>query len=320
MAAPTHGPYGTPILDNFNRADGDPGANWINPYDAAYGKPSISGNHVTAPGGAKSMRWVNAMAVANTEVWGTFAAGAGQLYARSTALLGLTGTTYQLVIVTMGLQLNTYTSGTPSVIASAWLPLSYPPVALSCIGSAIGGWYWDGSGWQLACSVVNGTYASAGYLGVTLSGTLDDFGGGAIALPNPVCCTFTPPVIGTLGLIVTIDATAEANDVGGLSITTHNGGGSTPCTGNAVQEVDVARVPAGHKLVIDGAKHTVTLIDALGVESDGVEYLDLGDAGLDWLEVSQNCNYATCVCVQTAAPCTGGASTTVKIDTQYRRL
>lgn len=56
------------------------------------------------------------------------------------------------------------------------------------------------------------------------------------------------------------------------------------------------------------------------LDNFNVEWLDLGDSGLDWLEVSQGYNYATCCCIQTVAPCSGGGSTLVSVDTQYRRL
>ena len=48
MPNPTTGPYGTPILDNFNRADGDPGANWVGNFYGAEAKPNITSNRIDA--------------------------------------------------------------------------------------------------------------------------------------------------------------------------------------------------------------------------------------------------------------------------------
>jgi hypothetical protein len=196
---------------------------------------------------------------------------------------------------------------------------AYSYFALSCVGSVIAAWVWDGARWMESCSTVDGSTMPGRYLALALapSSSFDDFGGGALPWPPPAeCCTLTVPKTGEIGLIVTFDAAAETDDDGAFAITTH---ASTDGSGDIVQELDVLAIPAGCKLVVDSAKRTCMLIEGDGTVLDGKDYLDTS-SGIDWPVISQGCNYAQSVCIQPLAPCSGGGSTIVSVDTQHRRL
>lgn len=133
------------------------------------------------------------------------------------------------------------------------------------------------------------------------------------------CCMVSPPSIGTLGTIITIDS---PDGVGGLTIGTYK---NCPPSGSdlPILELQVEDVPAGGVFVIDSAqrKCTLTTTDPTTgdpVTVDGIPYLVLPPGtSLEWIEVAK-CDGATCVCVQTTAPCSGGAATTVLVETQLR--
>lgn len=186
MADPTHGPYGSPLLDNFNRADGDPGDNWVGTFYGGDAKPVISGNKIDTGADWKSMRWSTPTLSANCEVWGTPGNSTTLfLAARAPTINAVSGGCYEVGAEFYGSsvsgRLGKYVAGTFSLLAEGKTSAGAAPVALSCLGSLVQSFYWDGSSWVLINAVIDATFTAAGNLGADLYGTLDNFGGGWFA-------------------------------------------------------------------------------------------------------------------------------------------
>jgi len=205
MADPIYGPYGSPIIDNFDRADGDPGVDWVAPFWTGEAKPSISGNRIDAGGYPqttwKAMRRAVPLNHENCEVWAVPSSTSFMnLYARAASLIYPSGGGYQVsCLFPDGYEyIKRKINGTDLRLAGGWeagqSALSgSPPIALSCIGSLLEAYYWDGAAWVLKCSVTDTYWAGAAYLGMDITGTLDNFGGGVLAPVN----TVLPVVSGT---------------------------------------------------------------------------------------------------------------------------
>lgn len=148
------------------------------------------------------------------------------------------------------------------------------------------------------------------------SGACINFEDWLCGVPGPVnCCTVQPPLVGTLGAIITIDCTNEG--VADLAISTF-----TSCppasTDVPVTTMTVSSLLTGSQLVIDSAKRTITYLSPDGIVSDGTPYIALPEGELfPWLEID-SCEPAMCICAQITSPCGGGAFSTVRIDTQLR--
>ncbi|MCK9628463.1 MAG: hypothetical protein M0R37_07715 [Bacteroidales bacterium] len=208
MPDPIRGPYGSPLLDNFNRADGDPGANWAAPYDTAFtDKPNILSNKIDAGGSYKGMRWDTLTDSADCEIFCTPGASAGHgdlfLHARSSATIRSTGGCYYtnsngVSSFSVGIgkwEADVFTTLTTGPVALA----AGTPIALSCIGSLIQAFYWNGANWVLGCAAIDNTFTAAGYLGVGLNGTLDNFGGGWFTTTVTGSTNPTPTLEAALG-------------------------------------------------------------------------------------------------------------------------
>lgn len=131
------------------------------------------------------------------------------------------------------------------------------------------------------------------------------------------CYTIQPPNRGAWGSIIKI--LGGGRGVGEILLDLY----STCPPNRGVDEPDssilVTGVGPGSQLVIDSSQHTVTFIDEEGLESDGLDHIFV-PAGqpLVWIEV-QDCDSAKCVCISTPHPCSGGGSSTIELDLQYRR-
>lgn len=177
MADPTHGPllsFLSPILDDFNRPDGDPGANWTGTY-----KPQIVSQKLYTAGGTETANWYITTESADCEVWGTpGTAGNARVFARSTPsgvyyLRSSAPPSWLIICKDVG--------GGDVTLAECINPLLGAPFALTCIGSLLRGYYWDGSNWINVLSVTDTSLSTVGTIGVQLGGgaTLDNFGGNA---------------------------------------------------------------------------------------------------------------------------------------------
>jgi hypothetical protein len=202
MAYPT-----TPILDNFNRADGAIGSNWI----AGFGDsiPAISTN---AAKGATSGWYGAVWAPSGTpaifgpdcEVRYTLTAGdtAGSQQAMVLARLtnptnGSTFAGYSARIATSQPQIGKFTAGggTYAALASggAVTPAAGDGIGLECIGNVINLYYAPAGAWPgtptLTFTDNSSPITGAGAIGVDWnqsaanSNGMEDFGGGSLASP-----------------------------------------------------------------------------------------------------------------------------------------
>ncbi len=208
MPDPIRGPYGSPRLDDFNRADGDPGSNWVGEFFGGLAKPTISGNKIASGAASKSMRY-SVSASPNGEAWGYFSAiySTEPLFVRatSTVVSGASGDGYTFSYgpsAPASLAIAKYVEGTFSQLTGYWAcPASPAWLGLSAIGSMIQAWRWNGTTWDITAGVVDTDITAAGYLGTYLpaSSTLDSFGGGWVTTSIIGSTNPTPTLEAALG-------------------------------------------------------------------------------------------------------------------------
>lgn len=134
---------------------------------------------------------------------------------------------------------------------------------------------------------------------------------------TPHCCSVDPPVRGVLGGIFTFESVSGMNDVLIEGYATCPTADEEPVT-----SMEIAGVPAGGTVVVDGAKHKITLTipdpdTGELITSDGQSLIVLGSGGIEWPEI-RDCDDIFCFCARTAHPCSQGGDTTVQIETQLR--
>jgi len=196
VANPTCGPYGTPTLDDFNRADGDPGNNWVAPFIAGETTPIITGGELTDTTPPCSARWSALIVSADCEVWGKirgYAPFASQFYFYARAAADPNAASYfcwcrpghpTLGFLTL---CKSVSSAHQAIAFGSTMIAGNTYVALVCIGRLIQVFYWDGSTWVLECSAIDAGVSAPGYLGVEgYAGHiyLDNFGGGSLVPEN----------------------------------------------------------------------------------------------------------------------------------------
>lgn len=196
MAFPT-----TSVLDDFNRANGAIGSNWV----AGFGDPLPAVNTNSARGAAAG--WYGAVwAPSGTpasfgpdcEAYYTIAVAnlasaqpAGVLARVSTPTSGtFSGYMARVHSSTGEPELVRFDAGTPTTLDTAIgvTPVAGDKIGLSCIGSTISIWYAPAGVWPGAATktVTDATYGSAGAICVSINQTgansngFDDFGGGTL--------------------------------------------------------------------------------------------------------------------------------------------
>lgn len=86
----------------------------------------------------------------------------------------------------------------------------------------------------------------------------------------------------------------------------------------ATTQMSVSSIPAGYILIINSARHVVTLVAPDGTQSDGSSLIELEeDMPVQWVEASL-CEPGACLCVRLDHFCDSGEEATVSIDTQVR--
>ncbi len=181
MADPTHSPRGLPLVDNFNRADGDPGSSWI--ALSPVSKLSIV-SHQAVAAGVAGMKWFRPPVTTNCEVWGKVG---GDGTARIIFYARMNGSSlYQLSCVpdnNSPLHISKYVDGVGTSLAqgTTWNIASGRSIALACSGSILAGFLWNGSAWVRECSVFDTSLPLAGDTAVYCdvaghTSTLDNFG------------------------------------------------------------------------------------------------------------------------------------------------
>jgi hypothetical protein len=189
MDDPLYGPYGSPLLDTFNRTNGDMGGNWV--AWGGMGRPQIVANRLYASGATQeAASWVSAV-TASCEVWGkASSSGTGSVAlilcsdAPGYNYYGLTlnaggGITYGK---TVGGSSTSFTSLGVTCVTDTYY-------ALVRIGSLVEVWFWTGSSWSKLGSTTDTSINNGGLLVADLNGNsatataaLDSFGGGAIPI------------------------------------------------------------------------------------------------------------------------------------------
>ena len=130
--------------------------------------------------------------------------------------------------------------------------------------------------------------------------------------PPAVTCEVTPPRIGVLGTVITIDAGTGLHN---LTLTTLS---DCDVPGSIIGSLGVPFLPAGSTLVVDSALRRITYTPAGGDPVDGTPYISLPFGfGIPWLEVG-DCNPAGCVSAQLSRICDSDCTPTVDIQTRLR--
>lgn len=132
------------------------------------------------------------------------------------------------------------------------------------------------------------------------------------------CCTVTPPLMGTLAPIFTLESFSGCGEI--LL------GAYTQCPvstdDNPVFEMAISNVPPQSTVVVDCSQRRVTVTSYEAgtsnlVSTDGQALIDISERTLQWPE-ARDCDPVYCFCARTAHPCSQGGDTWVSIQTQLR--
>jgi hypothetical protein len=177
----------TAVLDNFNRAGPDPGANWSSLFSSEP-KFTLSGNQAVGPASSyAAAAWNAASFGPNVEVYATMSSDVGvNLFARISNPGGaLSGYSVEFHPNLSAVYIYRITNGAYSGALGGKITASFARgarVGMQVNGSTISAWINTGSGWQNIGSRTDSTYSQAGYIGAELYGgtnrSFDDFGGG----------------------------------------------------------------------------------------------------------------------------------------------
>lgn len=192
------GPYGTALLDNFNRANESPMVgNWTYPIFSGEDALFLVSNAVTRqPSFVGNAYWNAATFGADCEVWCTWPTVPGtdgELVTIFARLTGINASTsgYGFRLIKLGgtdtCRLRRWDPGSATTLADFSYEISSgDSMALACIGNRIEAWGMaSGGSWTLIGTATDSTYSQAGYIGwehalgagVAIG---DDFGGGTI--------------------------------------------------------------------------------------------------------------------------------------------
>lgn len=130
--------------------------------------------------------------------------------------------------------------------------------------------------------------------------------------PPAVVCDVTPPAIGVLGTVITIDAGTGLHN---LTLETLS---DCEDPNSLIGSIGVPFLPAGSVFVVDSALQRITYTPPGGSPVDGTPYISLPFGfGIPWLEVSP-CDAASCVTAQLGRICDSDCTPTVTISTRLR--
>jgi hypothetical protein len=191
----------TSVLDNFNRANGAPGANWTGPSFGDANSLTIVSNTIESAAAAfGAMCWTASSFGAGLEVYADLASTiSGGASVRLLILDNATSSTangyYLIADSANGFNINKSVGGTGSQIQAGSQALAAgDSFGLQWIGTTVASWYKAAAGsWTQINSVVDSSVTNAsGFLcGIEQStnsgGALDNFGGG-----TAVTATFIP--------------------------------------------------------------------------------------------------------------------------------
>lgn len=184
----------TAILDNFNRANGAPGANWPGPIRSSRTLLTIASNALgcaNSSGSTEEAYWTSSFS-ANQEVFVTLSAlptvyGVVRLCLRIQSPNASSPSFYILEYdhTLNSLVLFYYNGSTYAQIGSTvTLTLAAgDKLLLRAVGSALVGEAFQSGAWSQVISGTDSNITGAGYAGVSINdntGKLDDFGAGAL--------------------------------------------------------------------------------------------------------------------------------------------
>jgi hypothetical protein len=188
MAFPT-----TSVLDQFTRANGDPGANWNGPSFGDANKLTIFSNQIESAAAAfGSECWVASTFGPGIEVYADLASaisggGSVRLLILDSPTSGTANGYYLVADSGNNFNLAKSVSGSGSTIQTGTQAVaSGDSFGLQWIGTTVAGWYKAAAGaWTQIVSIVDASVANAAgfYIGIELStniggNLLDNFGGG----------------------------------------------------------------------------------------------------------------------------------------------
>jgi hypothetical protein len=188
VAAQGSGVFGTPLLDDFNRAGPDPGANWVALFS---GEPkfTISGQQAAGPASAYGgAAWNAATFGPDAEVYATMNSDVGlNLFARVTnpGTTSISGYSVEFHPNLNAVYVYRINKGAYSGVLGGTISATIPRgarVGMRVIGNTISAWVDTGSGWTQLGSRTDTTFTQAGLIGAELYGgtnrTFDNLGGG----------------------------------------------------------------------------------------------------------------------------------------------
>lgn len=264
-------PDNSTVLDNFNRANGDLGANWTTGVDGSANALTINTNaaRATSTGTFCSGYWnaatfgadVSFYIVGNNN-WGS-GGSKGWVYGRlqSTGTSGVDG--YAAEVTSLGtweirlyrIDNNVYTQLGSTGTGSGNFT-SGDAVGLECLGSAIKAYSREGGTWTQEASATDSTYTAAGHtgLGLNVSGSthaITDIVGGTVGgtITGTSAITLTAPTVSASGA-ETISGTAAIT----LTPSTVAASGVETMTGTAAVALPAVTVAAtGDVVTVLGA-------------------------------------------------------------------
>lgn len=209
----------SPVLDNFNRADGDGlGSNWTEPvFSADTGSDwDISSNQAASGGGSNrsSAYWNPATFGANCEAYVTIATKPGtngrvaELYARLVNIDGTPGGYMVRAITQAGtdlvriIRLNEDGSLTQLGADISQEIANGDKLGIECIGDQIAAYLFTGGSWAQLGVRTDSTFGGAGNVGIGTnvgSTRLDDFAAGTVS--NTKSMVYNPQRRNMLGLL-----------------------------------------------------------------------------------------------------------------------
>ena len=184
-------PWGATLVDDFNRANNaNLGANWTT--ITAFGNPiTVETNKARGSAGNFCAEYWNVSQYGpDCAIYDTFNIfGGGQF---QYLILRSDGNTnqYELVVTTSTWQIYKRDSGgaTPLGSSATQAVSSGDKWGFEVIGSALKGYYFNGSTWNVIVSTNDSTYTAAGFVGIGTESNgsiLDDFFAGTIVSANP---------------------------------------------------------------------------------------------------------------------------------------
>lgn len=192
---PSASPYGTPLLDNFNRANGALGANWTSPLMSGFGDFEVISSQFGSTGEFKSSGWVTSFPESQ-DVFATIsvmpAVAYIRLMGRSQNLNSGAENNYNIIVTNSGQAwFEKFVAAAGSTILAigggAAVYQAGDGISLTMKGSGpttLEAWRYRTGAWSMLETTTDSSVTDGGVIGAQSGGEssvrLDDFGGGDI--------------------------------------------------------------------------------------------------------------------------------------------